>query len=224
MPADILTVADAVVRVITKAGLVAAVNTDRTSTYTTDEWQELEDISTASISLPDKLVTLQVQLRAVASAVCYFDDIHLISGSVYEYDLPDDLIGFTSPWLFLESSFGRRDYTPALKRFRDWDVSERTDTGNAILRMFKRPADGLHLQYEGIWQPAIVTAAATNVEIDPEFLAHAVAARLLQQDVAAGRKNPSEAAYATAKAKDLREQFPGATFHIPGAFIFRRER
>ena len=216
--------ADAVVRATTKAGLVAAVNTDRTSTYTTNEWQELKDISDASITLPDRLISLEVQLRAVASAACYFDDIHPISPLVNEYDLPDDLIGFASPWLSLESSFGRRDYVPALMKGRDWFVDERTDTGNPVLRMINRPADGLHLKYEGIWQPAVVTATTTNLEIDSEYLTHAVAARLLQQDVAAGLKQPFQAAYETDKAEDLRAKFPGATFHKPGAFLIRGER
>ncbi len=177
---------DGVVRVTitNNAGAATNASPERTGTLTGNRWQELKDISTASIAVSDPAQTIAVQLSAALSATVYFDDLIVPSPRpLRDYDLPPTFIGL-EPVIMMESGQYTGKFTIPLLYGRNWSVAPQDGlaaTRTSILRMHQDLPDGLHLLIKGYRAPDVVAATA-NVEPNPEWLALAAAVYILQGD------------------------------------------
>lgn len=178
--------ADAVLRVTVTDTAGVATNTDRTGTYTGNRPQELKDISTATIAIPNPVAAIAVQCRSALSAVTYFDDLMLFGGEpIRDYDLPPSFIGI-EPVIMMESGLHTGQYRIPLVHGRNWSIAPQDGLGTTrvgILRMHQDLLDGRHLLIKGYRAPDVLAATSTaGVEPNPEWLALAAAVRILQGD------------------------------------------
>lgn len=177
------TAADAVTRVTSTTTAGVATNTDRTGTYAGDRWEELEDISTATIALTDPAGVLSVQLRVKDAVTTYFQSILLYGPYLREQDLPPTMIGMDHD-ILMESAWGKGDWKYVLRAGGAWHTAMQ-EVGTTIRRKILWHTDlphERHLLIKGYRAPDVVTAAATNVEPNPEWLVHAAARQLLEGD------------------------------------------
>ena len=174
------TAADAIVRVTTTNSAGTATNTDRTSTYASDRLEDLRDISQASISVPDNVVSVAVQLRGIAAAAaCYFDDIILYGPRLYDYDLPATLIGM-EPTIWMETDYGNHRFTLPLVYNHDWHLIKRDGSTARTLHFTKALPSARHLRINGVRAPDVQTTVGSNVEPNPEWLALSAAVNLVR--------------------------------------------
>jgi hypothetical protein len=183
------TAADGVVRVtmVDKDGTTTT--TDFTSTYASNRFEELTDISADFVAAPSDLVSMSVQLRSKNGTNVYFNDIGLYGPILYDYDLPPTMIGALAEIdLEFQRSFFRagtitRQYIgPALHHGRAWKVIRRDNALTRTLHLTRALPRGLHLRIHGFRAPDVVTATASNVEPNPVWLALATAIHLLEAD------------------------------------------
>lgn len=177
--------ADGVIRVIVTSGTGTVTNTDRTGTYTGNRFEELKDISAATISLTDPAVGLQLQCRVALSAVVYFDDQALLSPKpIFNYELPPTLIGLEQT-IYMESARNNGKFEVPLKYGENWSVIWQDGQGttrSGVLLMHQALPSGRHLLVKGYRAPDLVTAATSNVEPNPEWLALAAAVHILESE------------------------------------------
>lgn len=174
---------DGVVRVTTTNSAGTATNTDRTGTYASNRWQDLDDISSASISTPDPVVSVQVQCRAVASATVYFDDLVLYGPPLYNYPLDPTITGIGAT-IWMESAYRSGKFTYPLYYDSDWDISTQDVLVSSPRQLHLKRAlpSARHLRMEVYRAPDVQATATSNVEPNPVWLAHAAAVRLLEQE------------------------------------------
>lgn len=177
---------DGVVRVAitNNAGTVTNAAPERTGTLAGNRWQELKDISTASIAVSDPAQTIAVQIRAVESAVIYANDIILFGPQpIHDYDLPPVLIGL-EPVIMMESGAYTGQFTIPLLYGQNWTIAPQDGLGatrTSILRLLQDLPNGRHLLIRGVRAPDTVAATA-NVEPNSEWLALAAAVQILRGD------------------------------------------
>jgi hypothetical protein len=177
------TAGDGEVRVtmVNKAG--ESTETPFLSTYASNRFQELTDISSAFIAAPDDVISISVQLRAKNGTSVYFDDIGLYGPILYDYDLPPTMIGMQSK---IDSDLvgppTKQYIGPKLHRGRAWEVIQRDSDIPRTLHLTKAFPRGLHLRIHGLRAPVVVTTTTANVEPNPTWLALATAIHLLESD------------------------------------------
>ena len=178
---------DAVVRLISRDSGATDTNTDRTSTYTGSNVEDIDDISTASINLPDPVTRLEVQLRGVANAsAMQFDAVFVGGPPIRDYDILPELIGIASP-IYMESDWAKGDYNIRLHygdtwRLRRKDVGISGETTNRGIIFNTDLPPGRNLRMNAYRAPDIQATTTSNVEPNPEWLSRAAARRLLEED------------------------------------------
>ena len=176
--------ADVTVRVTVTNGTSAtgtSTNTDRANTYT-GRYESLDDISSATISATEPVTALDVQVRAVAAAVVYVDDLALCGPYLYNYDLPAVLVAL-EPTIWMETAFGNRQFTIPLYHGADWEIVKQDSSGSAYrqIHFFRPQPSARHLRIKGYRAPDVQTTATSNVDPNPVWLAYAAAVRLVGQ-------------------------------------------
>lgn len=176
-------VGDITVRVdVTKTDGTAATGSphDREGTLTGDRWQELEDINATGISIPDPVGSIAVSTRSALSAVTYADDLVLYGPPIYDYDLPATLIGLQTT-IWMETDYRSGKFTIPLRYGDDWKIIKKDGSAARLLHFHRPLPSARHLRIEGYRAPDVITAATSNVEPKPTWLAHAAAVRLVGQ-------------------------------------------
>ena len=177
--------ADLTVRVAVVSADGTTTNTDRAGTLTGNRWEELEDISTASISIPDPVRSVALSTRTAVSAVTYADDLFLGGPYLLDYPLPFQAIGIGMT-ILMETAYRSRIFTRELKYGADWIVGRRgvPETIGSLRQIhFLRPLPSArHLRMTLYREPDVVTSFSANVEPTPSWLAHAAAVRLMGQE------------------------------------------
>ena len=171
-------------------GTITNTNYDRTGTQESGNYESIyDDISKDQISLEEKMVRLTVELRGAANAsVMSFDDIWVGGPDLYEYELPPTMIGMR-PTIWMEDDSASGNWSRALHFGQNWTLTESnsaidTDstTGRTIVMQQSLPSHR-HLRIDGFRAPDVITAATSNVEVDPEWLVNAASIDLLESDV-----------------------------------------
>lgn len=174
--------ADGVVRVTSTNSANTATNTNRTGTYA-GNWEDLEDISTAGIVMPDPVTNLSVQMRAALSATVRFDDLMLYGTYLYDYDLPNVLIGLETT-IMMEDGYRSKNFSIPLEFGGDWTLNKRdsVQTNARVLHFLHPLPSGRHLRIKGFRAPDVQDTYSSNVDPNPSWLVHAAAVRLLEQE------------------------------------------
>ena len=177
------TAADVVIRVITTTTAGVATNTDRTGTYAGARWEQLKDISTAVITQSDPAGVLEVEVRVKDGVTGNYQSILLYGPYLREQDLPPTMIGM-EPEVLMESGWGKTDWKKRYRRGEGFHTM-RQEVGTTIRRKIiwhQNMPHERHLLINGFRAPDVVTAAATNVEPNPQWLTRAACRRLLESD------------------------------------------
>ena len=170
--------ADITVRVAVTDTAGAATNTDRVGTLTGNRWQELGNISTAGISVPDPVGSVAFSTRTALSAVTYADDLVLCGPPLYDYDIPATLIGM-EPTIWMETGYRTNKFTIPLVYNHDWTLIPRDGSTARTLHFTHALPSARHLRINGVRAPDVQTTVTSNVEPNPEWLALAATVELL---------------------------------------------
>lgn len=182
--------ADVVVRITVTSAVGTVTTTNRTGTLAGNRWERLADISTATIAIPDPVDTVDVQVRAVASAVVYADDLGLYGPPLYDYEFPPILIGL-NPIILMETAYCNRQFTIPLYYGSDWTIVQQDPLiNNARFLHFNRPLPSArHLRIAGYRAPDVQATMASNVEPNPVWLAMAAAVKVMSQETIESRSS-----------------------------------
>lgn len=177
--------ADAQVRVTSKAQGVTAANTNRVGTYTSNEWEELEDISTSPITMPELLVTLEMSFRVITGTnTSYLDHLGLFGPKLDHQDIPATMIGADKS-VAMNRGYASTIFDQSkLLNPENWEFRTRAGSTQRGI-WFKQPLpDARDLIFTAYRAPDVISTATANVEPNPEWLAYAVARNLLTTEVA----------------------------------------